>query len=159
VPVEALKKRRVLAVDGQEQPSSLLPRSDGEISRRDETLLVRESESHAALERPQRCADAGEAHDGVQDEVGLGRIEKLREIAPHADMLDAETAREVIEGLRPGCESADRELGSGRDHIERLPPDGSGRPEQGDSSLAHDRRLTARVFRHRYVLPNARIVK
>jgi hypothetical protein len=40
-----------------------------------------------------------------------------------------------------------------------LLPDGSRRPEQGDSCLAHRRRLTAVVFRHCYAAPNARIVK
>jgi hypothetical protein len=159
VPVETLEESRVLAVNGQEQPSSPLPGGDREISCRDETLLVRERERHAPLERPQCCADAREAHDGIQDEVGLGCVEKIREIAPDADVLDAETSREVAEGPRPGCESADRKLRSGRNHLERLQPDGSGRPEQGDSSLAHGRRLTALVFRHGYALPNARIVK
>ena len=101
MPVEALEERRVLAVDGQEQPSSLLPRGDGEISCRDETLLVREREGHAPLERPQRCADACEAHDGVQDEVGLGCVEKLREIAPDADVLDAERPARSSRGCDP----------------------------------------------------------
>ena len=89
VPVEALEERRMLAVDGQEQPSSPLPCRDGEISGRDETLLVCEREGHAPLERPQRRADPGEADDGVQDEVGLGCVEELREIPPDLDVLDA----------------------------------------------------------------------
>ena len=90
---------------------------------------------------------------------GLGRFEELREIAADLDMLDAELGGELVERLRPRREGAHGELGIRRDHLERLPPDGSGRPEQGDASLAHVRRLTARVFRHGYALPNARIVK
>ena len=54
----------------------------------------------------------------------------------------------LVERLRSRRERADRELGIGRDHLERLAPDRAGRPEQGDSSLAHGRRLTADVFRH-----------
>src|SRR5262249_14637003 len=60
---------------------------------------------------------------------------------------------------RPGRQGAHRELAVRLDHLERLTPDGSGRPEQGDSSLAHARRLTAGVFRHDYALPKARIAK
>ena len=158
--LEALEERRVLAVDGQEQPSSPLPRGDGEIACRDEALLVRERERHAVLERPQRRPDAREADDGVQHEVGLRCVEKLAEIAASDLTCSTPSSRcEVVERLRPRCEGAHGELGIRRDHLERLPPDGSGRPEQGDSSLAHGRRLTASVFRHGYALPNARIVK
>ena len=101
MPVEALEERRVLAVDGQEQPSSPLPGREREVAGRDEALLVRERERDAALERPQRRADAGEADDGVQDEVGLGRVEELREVAADLDVLDAELARRASSS---GCE-------------------------------------------------------
>ena len=83
-------ERGVLAVDGQQQPSTPLPRGHREIAGCDEALLVRERERDAALERPQRRADAGEADDGVQDEVGLGRLEELDDVAADLDVLDAE---------------------------------------------------------------------
>ena len=76
---------------GQQQPSAPLPRAEREIAGRDEALLVRERERDAVLERPQRRADACEADDGVQDEVGLGRVEQLGEVASDLDVLDAET--------------------------------------------------------------------
>ena len=74
-PVEALEEGRVLAVDGQEQPSSPLPGSDCEVAGGDEALLVRERERDAALERPERRADSREPDDRVQHEVGLGGVE------------------------------------------------------------------------------------
>src|ERR1044072_9889847 len=58
---EALVERRVLAVDGQQQPSPMLLRGDGELARCDEALLVRERERDPLLERPERRPDAGES--------------------------------------------------------------------------------------------------
>ncbi len=75
VPVEALEERGMLAVDRKQQPSTPLPRAQREIARGNETLLVRERERHTVLERPQRRPDAREPDDGVEHEVGLGRIE------------------------------------------------------------------------------------
>src|SRR5439155_6953971 len=48
--LKALEERRVLAVDGQEQPSTPLPRRQRQLARRDEAFLVRERERDTALE-------------------------------------------------------------------------------------------------------------
>ena len=61
--LEALVERRVLAVDGQQQAPAPLPRRERELAGGDEALLVRERERDAALERPERRADAREADD------------------------------------------------------------------------------------------------
>ena len=74
-PFEALEEGRVLAVDGQEQPSSPLPGGDCEVAGGDEALLVRERERDSALERPERRADSREPDNGVQHEVGLRGVE------------------------------------------------------------------------------------
>ena len=159
MPVEALEECGVLAVDRQQEPSPRSPSRQCEVAGRDEALLVREGERDSVLERPEGRPDAGEADDGVQHEIGLRRLEDVREVAADLDVLDAELRGELVERLRSRCERADRELGVRGDDLERLPPDGSRRPEQGDSSLAHARRLAPAVFRHRYAFPNARIVK
>ena len=76
--LEALEDRGVLAVDGQKQPSSPLPCPEREVAGGDEALLVRERESDAPLERPERRADSGEADDRVEHEVGLVRLRAAR---------------------------------------------------------------------------------
>ena len=105
--LEALEEGRVLAVDREQQPPTPLPRGEREVAGGDEALLVRERERHAALERPERRADPGEADDRVQHEVRLGRLEQLGEVAADLDVLDAERRRELVERLRAGCEGAD----------------------------------------------------
>ena len=71
VPVEALEERGVLAVDRQERASPLPPGRQCEVAGGDEALLVRQGERDSVLERPERRADACEADDGVEHEVGL----------------------------------------------------------------------------------------
>src|SRR5207342_1881723 len=97
--------------------------------------------------------------DRVENDVGLRRFQDVRQVASDLNVLDVSLRGELVERLRPGRESAHGELGVRVDHLERLPPDGSRRPEQGNSSLAHDRRLTVSAFRNCYALPNARIAK
>ena len=71
--LEALEERRVLAVDRQDPAAAARLRRGRELAGRDEALLVREREVDAVLERPERRVDAGEADDGVQDDVRAGR--------------------------------------------------------------------------------------
>src|SRR4029077_17281366 len=127
--------------------------------RSDEALLVRKREGDPVLQRPERRVDAREADDRVQDEVGLRSLEQLDDVATDLEVLDAEARRDLVERLRAGRQRTQRELGIRGDDLERLAPDGSGRSEQGDASLAHVRRLTAAVFSHGYAFPKARIVK
>ena len=51
-----------------------------------EALLVRKPEVDAVLERPERGMDAGEADDGIQDDVRLGPFEQVGQVA--ADLLE-----------------------------------------------------------------------
>ena len=67
----------MLAVDRDQRAPAPLLRRERELAGGDEALLVRERERHAALERPHRRREPGEADDGVQDEVGLGAVEQL----------------------------------------------------------------------------------
>ena len=93
-PLEALEERRVLAVDRQQQAAAAAMGGDGELAGRDEALLVRERERDAALERPQRRLDAGEADDRVEDDVRLAGVEERGGGAADLDVLDAVRGRE-----------------------------------------------------------------
>ena len=86
---------------GSRSPPPRFQAVDREVAGRDEALLVRESERHAALERPQRRADAGEADDRVQDEVGLRVLEELGEVAADLRVLDAVSAASSSSGWEP----------------------------------------------------------
>ena len=68
--LEALEERGVLRVDGQQSSSTPLLRGERERSGGDEALLVRKRERDAALERPERRADAGEADDAFRTTSG-----------------------------------------------------------------------------------------
>ena len=129
---EALEDRGVLAVDRKQEPSAPLPGGDREVACGDEALLVRERERDAALERPQRGADSGEADDRVQDEVGLRRVEELGQVAADLHVLDVVARGERVERLRARAERDDLEVRMGIDDLERLPPDRAGGPEQRD---------------------------
>ena len=74
---EALESGRVLTVDGQQPTSPTLLRREREITRSDQALLVREREVDAALESPERRGQAGEADDGIKDDVRLCPLEQL----------------------------------------------------------------------------------
>ena len=85
---------------------------------------------------------------------GSARSSSSVEIAADLDVLDAERRREVVERLRARTRARRRaSSGCAAIDLERLAADRSGRAEEGDSSLAHGRRLTAPVFRHGYALP------
>ena len=104
--LEPLEEGRVLGVDRQQEASAPLPRRQRELAGGDEALLVRERQRDAALERPQRRADAGEADDRVQDDVRLCGFEQFRDIAADLRVLDAVLARELRQVGGAGCESA-----------------------------------------------------
>ena len=106
---EALERPRVLAVDGNETPSPALLRVESKISGRDEALLVREREIDAALERPQRCGETGEADHGVEDEIRCGPLEQLGQVA-----ADLRQGREPVDRLRARGGGAELQFGSGR---------------------------------------------
>ena len=89
----------MLAVHREQEPSAPLPRFDRKVAGRDEALLVRERERDAALERPQGRAYSGEADDGVQHDVGLRGVEKLRQIPADLHVLHAERRCEHVELL------------------------------------------------------------
>ena len=76
--LEALEERGVLAVDWEKEPSPTLARRQREFAGGDEALLVGECERDSAFERPERGRQAREADDGVEDDVGLGAVEKRR---------------------------------------------------------------------------------
>ena len=131
---------------GSRCASSPLPGFQGEVAGRDEALLVRERERHAPLERPQRRSDTGEAHDRVQDEVGLRGLEELGQVSADLDVLDAVRPRELVERPRAGRERADLEIRLLGDDLEGLLPDGAGGPEQRDplSADGHSRKANRR---------------
>ena len=81
--LQALEGRTVLAVHRQEQAPSPLPCRESELAGGDKAFLVRERERRAALERPERRPEAGEADDGVEDDVRLGALEELGRVAAH----------------------------------------------------------------------------
>ena len=100
----------------------------------DEALLVREREVDAALERPERRVDPREADDGVEDDVGLGAVEELGEIA--ADLLQRRV--DVVERRRAGRSRAQLELGMRLDDLDRLAADRAGRAEESDALHARE---------------------
>ena len=132
-PLEALEDRGVLAVDREQQAAPAALRGDRELAGRDEALLVRERERDAALERPERRPDAGEADDRVEDDVGLARVEELGGVAADLDVLDAVRGREVVERLRARRERAQLELRAALHDLERLAADRAGRTEESDA--------------------------
>ncbi len=116
----ALEERRVLAVDRDQQPAAALARRERQLACGDEALLVRERERDAALERPHRRRQAGEAERGVEDDVGLRALEQLGRVA--AD-------------LRQRREPVDRRRAAGRgDELERRVRARSPRSPGGRSS-------------------------
>src|SRR5213076_517345 len=104
-----------------QKASSPRPRVTGELARGDEALLVRERERDAALERPQRRVDAGEADDRVQDDVGLRPLEHLRCVAS-----DLRQRRNAVDGRGSGRRRDELEVGIRRDYLERLASDRAG---------------------------------
>ena len=106
----ALEGGGVLAVDREQPASSPLLRREREVAGGDEALLVREREVDAALERPERHGQPGEADDRVQDDVRLGPLEQLGQVAARPGSA-ARARRSACEpdaaatSSRPGCAS------------------------------------------------------
>ncbi len=69
---------------GISAPASARAGRERELAGGDEALLVRERERDAVLERPHRRDQPGEAHDRVQDDVGLGRARAARSGLPRS---------------------------------------------------------------------------
>ena len=115
---EALEGGRVLAVDGEKEPSSPLPRLERQLARRDEALLVRERQRHAALERPERRGQPGEADDRVEDDIWLRALQELREIA-----ADLRQRSEAVDRLRAGRGGRELELRVVLDDLQGLASD------------------------------------
>jgi hypothetical protein len=126
----------MLAVDRKEKPSPTLLRGYRELAGRDEALLVRERQRHAALERPQRRANAGEADDGVEHDVGVASLQEHTRISADLDVRDPVLRCEIVQRGRPRLEGAKLELGVRGDDLDRLPADRSCRPEDCDASHA-----------------------
>jgi hypothetical protein len=101
----------------------MLPCTEREVAGRDEALLVGKRERDASLERPERRRQAGEADDGVQDDVRLSLVEKSREIAAHLGVLHAALGSKRVQVARAGHDRARFELVVGVDDLERLAPD------------------------------------
>src|SRR6266540_2753336 len=78
---EALEGGAVLAVHGQQQPPTPLPRGQRELAGDDEALLVRKRELNASLQRPESRIEPGEADDGVQDDLRLCALQQLGQVA------------------------------------------------------------------------------
>ena len=108
---EALEERRVLAVDREQQAAAPLLRGQRELAGGDEALLVRERERDAALERPERRADAREADDRVQDDVRLGALEQLGQVAADLRCETPCSRPASIRSDEPDASSAELELG------------------------------------------------
>ena len=124
-------------VDRQQQASSPLLRAQRELAGGDEALLVREGERDPALQRPQRGADAGEADDGVEDDVRLGRLEQPSQLAADLDVLDGMGGREPGEVGRARRERTELEARLPLDDCDRLGADRPGCAKQRDSLHGH----------------------
>jgi ribosomal protein S18 acetylase RimI-like enzyme len=124
---KALERTRVLTVDRNEPATTASLRRQGELAGGDETLLVREREIDAALESPERRGQSCEADHCVQNEVRLGSLEQLGEIAAGLGQR-----RKPVDGLRARCGGAELELGMRFDDLQRLVPDRAGSAEERD---------------------------
>src|SRR6266508_3870869 len=126
--LEALERGRVLAVDRNQPSAAPPPGLERELAGGDQALLVREREIDAVLQRPERRRQPGEADDGIEDEVGLGALEELCQIAP-----DLGQRREAVD--RPGARggSTELQLRVGADDLQRLAPDRARSAQESDS--------------------------
>src|SRR4051812_11544451 len=140
--LQALVEGRVLAVDRKDAAAAPFLGGERELARRDETLLVREREVDAVLERPERRVHAREADDGVQHDVGLRALEQRDEVA--ADLLQRRV--DVVERRRAACGRAELEPWMRLDDLDRLAADRARGAEEGDpfhrSSLGPDSQAT-----------------
>ena len=110
------------------ESSSSARRPSSQLACRDEALLVRERERHPALERPERSRQPGEADDRVEDDVRLGALEQLGQVAAHLRQR-----RQAVDRLRARRRGDELELGVRGDDLERLPPDRTGGTQEGDA--------------------------
>ena len=124
-PLEALQRRRVLAVDREQRAAAAGARRSRERAGRHEALLVRERERDAALQRPEGRADPGEADDRVEDDVRLGPLEQLGRVAAHLGQR-----REPVDRRRARRGRDELELRVRSDDLEGLAADGAGGSEQ-----------------------------
>ena len=128
VAVEKLERGGVLGVHGEQPPSSPLPGRHGQVAARDQALLVRKREVDAPLQRPEGRREAGEAHDRVEDDVGLGAVEQVGRIASHLgqrrEAVDRGRARGGRDELQPRVAV---------DDLARLAPDRACRAQEGDA--------------------------
>ena len=81
---------------GRSRPPPRIQAATREIAGRDEALLVGEREVDPVLERPERRGQAGEADDRVQHDVGLRRLEQLRQVAAGLDVRRDVRRRGVV---------------------------------------------------------------
>ncbi len=128
LPVEELKRGRVLGVDREQAPSPAPPGGHRQVAPRDEALLVGERQVDAVLQGPEGCRQSGEADDGVEDDVRLGAVEQLRQVT--ADL--GERGQAVDRG-RTRRGRHELELGVVRDDLERLAPDRPRGAQEGDA--------------------------
>ena len=128
-PFEALEERGVLAVDRQDPPSPTFARGECELAGCNEALLVRQREIDAALQRPERRVHAGEAHDGVEHDVGLRLLEQLGQVA--SDRLQRRV--DVVERSRSRSCGAELEPGMSLDDLDRLAADRAGCAKERDA--------------------------
>ena len=128
-PLEALVKRGVLAVDGQDPASASFAGLTGELTGGDEALLVRERQVDAPLERPERGVNARESDHCVEHDVGLGAFEELCEVTPNLFQRRVD----MVEGRRARRGRAELELRMPLDDLDRLATDRPRCPEQRDA--------------------------
>ena len=74
------------------------------------------------------AGQAREADDGVEDDVRLGPLEQLDEVA-----ADLRQRREPVDRLRAGGGGDELEFGMCVDDLERLPADRSGGAQEGNA--------------------------
>ena len=163
-PLETLVDRGMLAVDGDQPPAATVKRRAGERAARDQALLVRQRQSDAVLERPERRADAGEADDRVQDDIRPGRLEQRRRVSTDLGQRTGVRGDDLVARTRARRDRAQLEVGVGVDDLERLTTDRSGCSEESDTShhvsvyelRAHVTRDRARGGRRRRPVPRRR---
>ena len=118
--VEELEGGRVLASrPGSSRPPPRRQAARREVAAGDEALLVGEREVDAVLQGPEGCRQPGEADDGVEDDVRLGAVEQLRQVA--ADL--GERGQAVDRPVAPDAAATSSSSGWSRDDLERLAPD------------------------------------
>ena len=77
--------------------------------------------------------DAGEADDGIENDIGPGGVEQLREVAPGLVVLDAAGLGERAHVGRAGGDGTELEVRVRVGDLERLAPDRPRRAEERDS--------------------------